>query len=59
MIIPMEQTSHLTEASVLIEAEIEMMMLRLLEQDPDGILRLERLLAKVRGDTPARPSNLI
>lgn len=36
------------DSITLIEAEIEALMHRLLETDPDAIYRLEKLLAKIR-----------
>jgi ubiquinone biosynthesis protein UbiJ len=39
---------HSVDSPVLLTAEIETLMIRLLEMDPDAVTRLERLLSKMR-----------
>lgn len=44
----MEKIDQGIEAIELIEAEIYSLMRRMMETDPDAVLRLERLLSKLR-----------
>lgn len=44
----MERIDQGIDPVVLLEAEIEILAMRLVEVDPDAILRLEKLLARVR-----------
>lgn len=43
-----EKIDQGVESTVLIEAEIETLMRRLQETDPDALLRLEKLFSKFR-----------
>ncbi len=44
----MEKQDHLIDSISLIEGEIHELMRRLVQTDPDAILRLEKLLQRVR-----------
>lgn len=44
----MEKPEHTFDTAELMIAEIEILMIRLQEIDPDAILRLEKLMSKVR-----------
>lgn len=44
----MEKIDQGIEATEVLEAEIDVLMRRLIETDPDGFLRIEKLLSKLR-----------
>lgn len=44
----MERMDHCVDSATLLEAEIDALMTRLLEMDPDAMTRLERMLSKMR-----------
>jgi hypothetical protein len=47
----MEQIDQGIESTELIEAEIDHLIRRLMETDPDALLRIEKLLEKIRSET--------
>lgn len=44
----MEKPEHVFDHVELLTAEIEVLMIRLQEVDPDAMLRLEKLMSKMR-----------
>ena len=45
---PVEKIDPGIETAVLLAAEIDVLIRRLLETDPDGLLRVEQVLRKIR-----------